>query len=426
MIAGSGRCNLTHKGDIRDFFDHYGNNSRFLKTALLECNNVQLVHFFESLNLKTYTDKNNKVFPDSDNSADVLNILSHACRKNNVILKSGQTVSEVRYDEEIFNVKTPDQEYQSNHLIIASGGKSYPKTGSTGDGYTFAKQLGHTVISPKPSLTPVFIHNFPLAELSGVTLPNVTVYLYRDNKKKNEHKGDIVFTHKGISGPGILDFSRYFEPNDVLKINFAKVNQDEFKLKLLEATEKEGKILVKTFLKKFDIPNSLIELLLKNLGIDQGINIACVTKIQRNQIIQSFCEHSFPIDSVGGYEMAMVTAGGISLAEISSKTMESKIVPGLYFAGEVMDIDGDTGATIYRPLSQQPIWQLKALIQKWVVFCDTLVVILFLIFIFNIRHIIDVGFLLFSFQFPCIHFSLNSYFSEIHCHYYTGNTTHKV
>jgi predicted Rossmann fold flavoprotein len=343
MIAGSGRCNLTHKGDIRDFFDHYGNNSRFLKTALLQFNNEQLIDFFESRHLKTYTDKNNKVFPDSDNSADVLNILSDACKRNNVILKSGQGVREVKYDKEIFIVKTADQEYQSRQVLITTGGKSYPKTGSTGEGYTFARQLGHTIINPKPSLTPVFINNFPLAELSGVTLHNVPVYLYRDNKKVNEHKGDIVITHKGISGPGILDFSRYFEPNDVLKINYAGVNQDEFKSEFLETVEKEGKILVKTFLKKFDIPNGLIEFLLKNMSIDPGTNIAGITKVQRNQITQAFCEYSFPIDRVGGYEMAMVTAGGVSLAEISSKTMESKIVPGLYFAGEVMDIDGDTG-----------------------------------------------------------------------------------
>jgi predicted Rossmann fold flavoprotein len=343
LIAGSGRCNLTHKGDIRDFFIHYGNNGRFLKTALLGFNNEQLINLFESRHLKTYTDKNNKVFPESDNSADVLNILIDECNKNNVILRSGQTVLEVKLSQESFIIRTKDQGFQCKQLIIATGGRSYPKTGSTGDGYAFARQLGHTVIPPKPSLTPVFIDKFPLSELAGVTLPNVFVYLYRDNKKIKAHKGDIVFTHKGISGPGILDFSRYFEPNDILKINFAKVNQDEFISRFLETAEKEGKILVKTFIKRFDIPNSLIELLLSKLGIDQSINIAEITKAQRNQITQACCEHILPIERIGGFDMAMVTAGGVSLAEISSRTMESKIIPGLYFAGEVMDIDGDTG-----------------------------------------------------------------------------------
>jgi predicted Rossmann fold flavoprotein len=343
LIAGSGRCNLTHKGDISSFFNHYGNNSRFLKTALLSFNNEDLIHFFETHHLKTYTDKNDKVFPDSDRSTDVLDILLDVCKENGVILKSGQMVTEVRSAEGYFFIKTSDNEYQCKHLIIATGGKSYPKTGSTGDGYTFARQLRHTIIAPKPSLTPVFIRNFSMVELSGVTLPDVPVYLYRDNKKINEHRGDICFTHKGLSGPGILDFSRYFENKDVLKINFAKVNQDEFRTQFLETAEKEGKILLKTFIKKFDIPNSLAELVLNNLGISPGETMAHITKVQRNQIIPAFCEHPFPIDYVGGYEMAMVTSGGVSLTEVSSKSMESKLVPGLYFIGEVLDIDGDTG-----------------------------------------------------------------------------------
>jgi predicted Rossmann fold flavoprotein len=182
-----------------------------------------------------------------------------------------------------------------------------------------------------------------MSELSGVTLPNVTIYLYRENKKVNEHKGDIVITHKGLSGPGILDFSRYFDKGDQLKINFTRINQEVFRAEFMNTAEKEGKILLKTFLKKYDIPNSLIEFLLTSLGIDLSHNMASINKQQRNQIILAFCEHSFPISHVGGYEMAMVTTGGISLAEVSSKTMESKIVPGLYFAGEVLDIDGDTG-----------------------------------------------------------------------------------
>ncbi|MEI6852581.1 MAG: NAD(P)/FAD-dependent oxidoreductase [Bacteroidota bacterium] len=343
LIAGSGRCNLTHKCDIRDFFDHYGNNSRFLKTALLGFTNDQLLSFFENHQLKTYTDKNQKVFPDSDKSTDVLQILLDACTANGIILRSGQAVSEVKHKEGVFVVKTDNQEYSGRNLIIATGGLSYPKTGSTGDGYTFARQLGHSINKPKPALTPVFINNFSMSELSGVTLPNVTVYLYRENKKVNEHSGDIVITHKGLSGPGILDFSRYFENGDQLKINFTRVNLEVFRAEFMSMAEKEGKILLKTFLKKYDIPNSLIEFLLTSLGIDAGQNMASINKQQRNHIIQAFTEYPLPIAHVGGYDMAMVTTGGVSLSEVSSKTMESKIVPGLFFAGELLDIDGDTG-----------------------------------------------------------------------------------
>jgi predicted Rossmann fold flavoprotein len=343
LIAGSGRCNLTHKGDIGDFFDHYGKNSRFLKTALLGFNNEQLIHFFENHQMNCYTDKNGKVFPDSDSSSDVLQILLKVCKDNNVLMKTGQNVLDIKRSGIGFLIRTQNGEFQCKQLIIATGGKSYPKTGSTGDGFEFARLLGHSIVSTKPSLTPVFIHNFPMAELAGVTLINVPVYLYRENKKIQEHSGDICFTHKGLTGPGILDFSRFFENKDMLRINFSRITQDDFRIQFLQTADHNGKLFVKTFLKQFEIPNSLIEIILKALGIDNAEKMGNITKTQRNQIIQSFCEHPFPIDYVGGYEMAMVTAGGVALNEVSSKTMESKLHKGLYFIGEVLDIDGDTG-----------------------------------------------------------------------------------
>ena len=343
LISGAGRCNLTNSGNISDFLTHYGGNNRFLKTALLGFTNQQLIEYFESHRLKTYTDKNGKVFPETDKSSDVLSVLLNSCEANNVIIKTKQIVNTVSRKDGCFDIKTQDQQFESKNLIIATGGKSYPNTGSTGDGYNFARQLGHTIISPRPALTSVFIRDYAMSKLAGVTLTGVPIYLYRNYKKIQQHTGDICFTHKGISGPGILDFSRHFEDKDMLKINFTKTPLDDFRAYFLATASKDGKIMLKTFLKRSELPGSLIEMILIQLGIREDERMANVTKLQRNMLIQAFCEYSFPVDHVGGYEMAMVTSGGVSLHEISSKTMESKLHSGLYFIGEVLDIDGDTG-----------------------------------------------------------------------------------
>ena len=220
---------------------------------------------------------------------------------------------------------------------------SYPTTGSTGDGYHFAKQLGHSVVPPKPSLSPVFIRDYVMATISGVSVQDKMIYLYRGNKKINEHRGDIGFTHKGLSGPGILDFSRHILSGDILKVNFIDLNMDNFRNELILASGKEGKTAIQTYLRKFDLPKSLLLIILKSIQIEPDIRLADITKTQRIQMLSALCEFPFMVERVGGFNTAMVTAGGVNLDEVNSKTMESKLVPGLYFAGEVLDIDGDTG-----------------------------------------------------------------------------------
>jgi predicted Rossmann fold flavoprotein len=220
---------------------------------------------------------------------------------------------------------------------------SYPATGSTGDGYHFAKQLGHSVVPPKPSLSPVMVKDYGMASISGVSVQEKPVYLYRGNKKIGEHRGDIGLTHKGLSGPGILDFSRHIVSGDILKVNFIDIKADEFRNELISASVKGGKTAIQTYLKRFDLPRSLVLLILESINIEPECRLADITKVQRNLLVTSFSEFPFIVDKVGGFNMAMVTAGGVSLNEINPKTMESKLVTGLYFAGEVLDIDGDTG-----------------------------------------------------------------------------------
>lgn len=343
LISGSGRCNITHVGGISDFLKHYGDNYKFLKTALQQFTNYDLIEFLKNRGLQTITDKNGKIFPETDNAADILQILLHECRKNNVTIYTGKAVTSIKKAEGLFHVKTRDTQFSCRNLVISTGGNSYPATGSTGDGYHFAKELGHAIIPPKPALAPVFIRDFSMTELSGVSLQHKPIYLYRENKKINEHRGDIGFTHKGLSGPGILDFSRHIHSGDILKINFIGENTDEFQKSIIETTAKEGKITLQRFLLNYDLPKSLMKIILQELNIEPHLNLANLNKSMRNELVNSFCEYPFFVEKTGGFNMAMTTKGGVSLLEVSSKTMESKMVSHLYFAGEVLDIDGDTG-----------------------------------------------------------------------------------
>jgi len=343
LISGTGRCNLTHDCKLSDFFDHYGVNHRFLKTALHGFTNTDLIRFFNDNGLETVVDKNRKVFPASQKASDVLSVLIEACNKNKVEIACNQQITGIGKTETGFDVKTSSGIFTSRFLVITTGGMSYPTIGSTGDGYHFAKQLGHSIVPPKPSLSPVFIRDYTMASISGVSVQNKTVYLYRGEKKIAEHSGDIGFTHKGLSGPGILDFSRHILSGDILKVNFIDLRSDDFRNELIKVSEKEGKTAIQTYLKKFDLPKSLVLLILKSTEIEPETRLAEITKIHRNQLVVAFCEFPFTVEKVGGFNMAMVTAGGVSLDEVNTKTMESKLVPGLYFAGEVLDIDGDTG-----------------------------------------------------------------------------------
>lgn len=343
LISGTGRCNLTHDCKLGDFFDHYGDNHRFLKTALYGFTNFDLIHFFNDHGLEIVVDKNGKVFPASQKASDVLQVLINICDRNKVEISCNQQITSIEKTEACFLVKTNSGIFTSKFLVITTGGMSYPATGSTGDGYHFAKQLGHSIVPPKPSLSPVFIRDYTMASISGVSVQNKTVYLYRGDKKIMEHSGDIGFTHKGLSGPGILDFSRHILSGDTLKVNFIDRKADEFRNEMIKVSEKEGKTAIQTYLKKFDLPRSLVLLILKSINIEPEARLAEITKVLRNQLVAALCEFPFTVEKVGGFTMAMVTAGGVSLDEVNPRTMESKLVPGLYFAGEVLDIDGDTG-----------------------------------------------------------------------------------
>lgn len=343
MIAGQGRCNFTHAGRISDFFSHYGENGHFVKFALKNYSNTDLIEFFSARGLQITEDKNGKLFPRSGNSKDIVDILYSECIKNGIKIKLNEAVINIKYEEGIFKIYSQAHTYLSDKVLITTGGISYPKTGSTGDGYAFAKYFDHSIIGPKPSLSPVIIKDYTLGDLAGVSLKDCRISLYRNNKKINTNSGDIGFTHRGLSGPGILDFSRYLMPGDIVKLNVCGISTEEFNRKFLEDVQDNGKSTIQQFLRQFEMSKNLMKTVLKSINIDAAEKIANISKELRKSLIEKFCELPFEINHIGGFHIAMATAGGVSLKEINPKTMESLLQPGLYFAGEVLDIDGDTG-----------------------------------------------------------------------------------
>jgi predicted Rossmann fold flavoprotein len=343
LMAGSGRCNITHTGDIKDFFAHYGENSNFIKPALNEFTNLDLVRFLRCGGIDIFVDKNDKVFPESERSKDVLSYLLDECRSKNVDFHFDEPVFSIEKEDDLFQINTETSQYKCRYLVITTGGLSYPSSGSTGDGYVFAQNFGHTVVKVKPALTPITIGGYKFSAISGVSLTEKELYLFRNNKKIKEHTGDIGFTHTGLTGPGILDFSRYFEVGDVLKINLINSNPDNIRNIFIDSSKEGGSISLKRFFKNFDMPESLIDEVLLEIPIAGTVKLCKVDKESRNKLVDLFCGYPFTIERLGDFNIAMVTSGGVSTKEVSPKTMESRLVKNLFFAGEVLNIDGDTG-----------------------------------------------------------------------------------
>lgn len=346
LISGAGQCNFTNNCSIDEFLKKYGNRGSFLKPALYNFTNKDSIEFFKQFGVDYNIREDNKVFPKSYKAIDILNVLLDKCIENKVEIKYKSIINDIEFDKdnESFNIKTPDILYICKYLIIATGGKSYPQTGSTGDGYIFAKKLGHSIVTLVPALTPVKVEDYKFEELSGISLKNVTITQWKNNKKINNFNGDILFTHKNISGPVIINNSRYIEVGDVLKLNFTDFNNiEDFKKYFEDKIVSSGKLRIKTIIKDLNIPKRLIDIILKLSNVDQDKTCSELNKNGRKKLMEYLSSFPLKVRALGNFNIAMVTKGGVSTKEINSKSMESKIIKNLYFAGEVIDIDGDTG-----------------------------------------------------------------------------------
>ncbi|AET64698.1 BaiN/RdsA family NAD(P)/FAD-dependent oxidoreductase [Methanothrix harundinacea] len=343
LISGSGRCNLTHDGEARAFLDHYGDAGRFLRPALLGFTNRDLVAFFEERGLSMTTLEGGKVFPETQRSRDVLTVLLAECEARKVEISGGKTVTSIEKSEEGFLVACGNDIHRSRFLVIATGGRSYPATGSAGDGYSFAGALGHSIAEVGPALAPVRIRDYPFADLAGISLPGARVSIFRGRKAK-EGVGDVLFTHDGLSGPGILDLSRDIRAGDLLRVSLAGLRKkEEMERWLLARSEEEGGRNLRSVLAELAVPARLVSRVLELLEIPQDLKCASMTRRMRIDLADRLSGFPLIVDEVGGYDSAMATRGGVALSEVDSKTMESKLVSGLYFVGEVLDVDGDTG-----------------------------------------------------------------------------------
>ncbi|HQB63907.1 MAG TPA: aminoacetone oxidase family FAD-binding enzyme, partial [Sedimentibacter sp.] len=304
LLTGAGQCNYTNNCAINEFFDRYGDKGRFIKPALYNFTNQETIDFFKKRGLRSIIREDDKVFPSSLKAIDVLNVLIDSVNHAQMLLNT--RVERVSYDadKKLFYIKTHAFAYAAYNLIIATGGKSYPDTGSTGAGYEFAASLGHSVVEPKPALTPIYVENYQFSELSGVSFENIKLSLFKNKKKAKEFAGDFLFTHINISGPVIINNSRYMEAGDIIKINFtAFSNEDDFRAFFESLIQ--SKTSIKTALKVLALPRRFVEKVLEICGIDENLPCSQLSKIQRNSLIQMFSAHPMKIIKLGDYNIAM-------------------------------------------------------------------------------------------------------------------------
>ena len=344
LLSGTGQCNITHAGEMRDFLSHYGDHGKWLKPALFSFTNNALLAFFEDGGLPMQTEENGKVFPKTRQSADVLAVLLKECKTRGVECRCGEPVTGITRHTAGFEMVTPRATYRSTVIVVTTGGASYPKTGSTGDGYRLSESLGQPVTETAPALTPLLIRNFPFAALAGISFEQMPFSVWRAGKKVAEYKGDVLFTHLGVSGPGILDASRNILPDDVIKFSFVgTMKREEFPADLSRRVQENRTWQVSTILAAYPIPERLNRKLLKISDIPDDLKCNHFSAEQRSRLVTNCTEFPLTVTAPGGFAVAMVTRGGVALDGVNMKTMESKHVPKLYFAGEVLDIDGDTG-----------------------------------------------------------------------------------
>lgn len=351
-ITGKGRCNITNKCSNSDFIQNVVSNPRFLYSAINAFNTDDTIDFFEYLGVSTKVERGNRVFPVSDKALDVANALEKAARRNGVRFICETTVKDILFEESRVKgvVDNKGNTYEADAVIIATGGKSYPQTGSTGDGYAFARKLGHTVVPPKASLIPLECGGDDLedcASMQGLGLKNVGVKLLRGGKEIENDFGELLFTHFGLSGPTVLSLSAHINDAqsgeytisvdlkpalDEQKLN-TRLQRDFDKYSNRELSNSLGDVL----------PSSMIPVVLRRFGDYEGLRSNSITREQRQILVDILKNLTFKIKALRPINEAIITRGGISVTEINPKTMESKIIDGLFFCGEVLDVDAYTG-----------------------------------------------------------------------------------
>jgi len=354
LMSGGTRCNITHNTDVRGIVEAYGRPGKFLHSALAGLGPREVVELIEAEGVATKIEETGKVFPVSDRAVDVLDALLARLRRSGAELALGRGVSELLRTEAGFLLRTTRGDYTASQIILTTGGQSYPGAGTTGDGYRFAAALGHTIAPLHPALTPITTDANWVRELTGLTVPDVAVEVVRTDALASRDRkavlasarGSLLFAHFGLSGPVALDVSRAISgsatPRELsLRCDFLPAVPATEVERLLQPEGGGGRAVSQAL--SAQLPRRLAEALLQVAGIPADKRFAEVGKADRARWLDAVKRCPIPASGTKGYGKAEVTAGGVSLAEVNGRTMESKLVPGLYLAGEVLDLDGPIG-----------------------------------------------------------------------------------
>ena len=350
LITGKGRCNITNDAPISEFIKHVYPGGKFLKNAFSRFFSKDIISLLEKYGVEVTLERGGRYFPASNKSADVLNALLKWVAERNVEIRCGEIVEQViAKNQQVEGVVSNGKFLHATRVIIATGGKSYPATGSSGDGYALAKQVGHSIVPARPALVPLETEGDAAQKLQGLNLKNVKAVVWVNGKKAGEDFGEMLFTHFGLSGPIILTLSRIVV-DELQKKNKVEITidlkpaLDEQKLdnRLIRDLNEHGKKKFGNIFKNW-LPSSMIPVFIELLEIDPEKECHQVTSAERKKIRFLLKNLRFNIAGHRSFKEAIITAGGIPTKEISPKTMESKLVKGLYFAGEVIDLDAETG-----------------------------------------------------------------------------------
>lgn len=344
LITGKGRCNVTNDCDSGEVLQNIPRNGRFLYSAMAAFPPASVMKFFETHGCPLKTERGNRVFPVSDKAASILNCLQDQLRKNHVTVRAERVREILTQDGVVSGVGTEKGTYNAPRVILATGGLSYPTTGSTGDGYEIAKALGHTVTQTEGSLVPLETDGQDCQDMQGLSLRNVGVKLVNEkNKVIYKDFGELLFTHFGVSGPTVLSASAHLKGNCRLAIDL-KPALDEGKLdaRILRDLEMYQNRSMENALTDL-LPRSMIPVVLRRLSIDPNMQANSLTRQQRRSLVELLKAFSVEILGKRPVSEAIITSGGVKVSEIDPKTMGSKLIPGLYFAGEIIDCDAYTG-----------------------------------------------------------------------------------
>ena len=355
FITGKGRCNITNSSDMEVLFQSVVTNRKFLYSAFYAYDNQMVIDFFEQAGLSVKNERGNRIFPVSDHSSDVIAALQRTLKKDGVEIRLFSEVRTLLYqdtpegDRQVCGVQLSNGEkLAADDVIVATGGFSYQTTGSTGDGYRFAKEAGHTVTAICPSLVPFNVKEAYVREMQGLSLKNVNVRIYNGKKKLYDEFGEMLFTHFGVSGPLILTASAMLKP-DLAKqpLNMEidlkpALTEEQLDKRLLKDFEEAKNRQFKNSIGRL-FPAKMIPVILELSGIDPDKKVNEITKEERQQFLHLIKAFPMTLNGVRDFNEAIITKGGIKVSEVNPSTMESKLVKNLYFCGEVLDLDAVTG-----------------------------------------------------------------------------------